>query len=54
VSIPSNNPQNQSPAAMQQYYGRAKIDPASRAMTVSLHDLNGKSLWEIKLDTEQT
>ncbi|SAL63851.1 Alkaline phosphatase D precursor [Caballeronia terrestris] len=52
VSIPKDNPQNQSPAARQQYYGRAKIDPASRAMTVSLHDLDGKSLWEVKLDPE--
>ncbi len=52
VSILKDNPQNQSPAAMQQYYGRAKIDPASRAMMVSLHDLNGKSLWEIRLNTE--
>ena len=30
VSVPKDNPQNQSPAAQQQYYGRAKIDPASR------------------------
>ncbi len=50
VSLPKDNPQNQSPAA-QQYYGRAKIDPQSRAMTVSLHDLNGKSR-EVKLDIE--
>ncbi|KWK59657.1 alkaline phosphatase D family protein [Burkholderia stagnalis] len=52
VSVPKDNPQNRSPAAGQQYYGRAKIDPASRAMTVSLHDLDGKSLFEVKLDPE--
>jgi alkaline phosphatase D len=52
VSVPKDNPQNQSPAARQQYYGRAKIDPASRAMTVSLHDLDGKSLWEVTLNPE--
>jgi alkaline phosphatase D len=52
VSVPKDNPQNQSPAALQQYYGRAKIDPASRAMTVSLHDLNGRSLWGITLNPE--
>ena len=52
VSVPKDNPQNRSPAAMQQFYGRAKIDPASRALTVSLHDLNGKSLYEVKLDVE--
>ncbi|MEV8470982.1 alkaline phosphatase D family protein [Ralstonia sp. UNC404CL21Col] len=52
VSIPKDNPQNQSPAALQQYYGRAKIDPATRTMHVSLHDLDGKSVWEVKLDPE--
>ena len=52
ISIPKDNPQNQSPAALQQYYGRAKIDPATRTMLVSLHDLDGKSLWEVKLDPE--
>ncbi len=52
VSVPKDNPQNQSPAAKQQYYGRAKIDPASRTMTVSLHDLDGRSLYEVKLDPE--
>jgi alkaline phosphatase D len=52
VSVPKDNPQNRSPAALQQYYGRAKIDPQSRTMTVSLHDLNGKSLYEVKLDPE--
>jgi len=52
ISIPKDNPQNQSPAALQQYYGRAKIDPATRTMHVSLHDLDGKSLWEVKLDPE--
>jgi alkaline phosphatase D len=52
VSIPKDNPQNQSPAALQQYYGRAKIDPATRTMTVSLHDLDGKSLWDVKLEPE--
>lgn len=52
VSVPKDNPQNRSPAARQQYYGRAKIDPASRAMTVSLHDLDGKSLWEVTLVPE--
>ena len=41
-----------SPAALQQYYGRAKIDPITRTMHVSLHDLDGKSLWEVKLDPE--
>lgn len=52
VSVPKDNPQNRSPAAKQQYYGRAKIDPASRTMTVSLHDLDGRSLYEVKLDPE--
>ncbi|MFM0053201.1 hypothetical protein [Caballeronia grimmiae] len=48
-----DNPQNRSPAALQQFYGRAKIDPASRALTVSLHDLDGKSLYEVKVDVEE-
>lgn len=52
VSVPKDNPQNRSPASLQQFYGRAKIDPVSRAMTVSLHDLDGKSLYEVKLDVE--
>lgn len=52
MSVPKDNPQNRSPAALQQFYGRAKIDPVSRAMTVSLHDLTGKSHYEVKLDVE--
>jgi len=52
VSVPKDNPQNRSPASLQQFYGRAKIDPVSRAMTVSLHDLDGKSLYEVKLEVE--
>ncbi len=35
-----------SPLDGHQFYGVGKVDPDSRALTVSLHDLTGKSLWD--------
>lgn len=51
-SVPKNNPQNNPPTALQQYYGCARIDPRTRVMQVSLHDLDGKRLWGVTLDPE--
>lgn len=52
VSVPPDNPQNNPPTALQQYYGRARIDPKTKAMAVSLHDLDGRQLWSVKLEPE--
>jgi len=52
VSVPQDNPQNNPPTALQQYYGRARIDPKTQAMAVSLHDLDGRQLWDVKLEPE--
>jgi alkaline phosphatase D len=49
VSVPADNKQNRSPAVGQQYFGIAKIDGATQAMRVSLHDLEGKELYAVTL-----
>jgi alkaline phosphatase D len=38
-----------SPLDKHQYYGVGRVDPDSKALTVSLHDLDGKRLWGIDL-----
>jgi alkaline phosphatase D len=52
VSIPAGNPSNNPPSAGQQFYGKARIDPRTRVMAVSLHDLEGKPLWDVKIEPE--
>jgi alkaline phosphatase D len=49
VSVPADNKQNRSPAVGQQYFGIAKIDGATQAMRVSLHDLEGRELYAVTL-----
>ena len=52
ISVPKDNPQNNPPTALQQYYCCARIDARTGAMKVSLHDLDGKPLWDVKLEPE--
>ena len=52
VSVPKDLPPNQPPSAGHQFYGKARIDPTTRTMAVSLHDLNGKLLWDVTLEPE--
>jgi alkaline phosphatase D len=52
VSVPRGMRQNRPPSDGLQYFGLAKIDAQTRTMTVSLHDLTGKSLYRVTLDPE--
>ncbi len=47
VSIPPGMKQNRAPAEGLQFFGTGKIDGATEMLSVSLHDVNGKSLWRV-------
>ncbi|MBI3231381.1 MAG: alkaline phosphatase D family protein [Burkholderiales bacterium] len=49
VSVPPDMKQNRAPSALLQFFGHAKIDATSRVMTVSLHDIDGKNLFQVDL-----
>jgi alkaline phosphatase D len=52
VSVPNDNKQNRAPTFGQQYFGIAKIDGATQAMRVSLHELDGKEIYALDLAPE--
>ncbi|WP_408058879.1 alkaline phosphatase D family protein [Undibacterium hunanense] len=52
VSVPQGMKQNRSPAELLQFFGIAKIDAKTRAMTVSIHDIDGKSLYKVEINPE--
>ena len=41
---------DKSPRAGLQFFGMGEIDPASRALTLSINDLDGRQLWHRSLD----
>jgi alkaline phosphatase D len=41
-----------SPAAGNQFFGMGQIDDVTKQLTLSIHDLDGKSLWSHTLDAE--
>ncbi|MEZ5582788.1 MAG: alkaline phosphatase D family protein [Candidatus Competibacteraceae bacterium] len=47
---PAEGQKNLPPSAGMQFYGQVRIDGASEVMTVSLHDLNGASLYQVDLE----
>ena len=47
--IPKDMKQNRSPKDGFQFFGAVKIDGKTEAMTVGLHDLNGKKLFSVDL-----
>lgn len=49
VSIPPDMAQNRSPAQKLQFFGIGRVDARTRALTVSLHDIDGAKLWSIEL-----
>jgi alkaline phosphatase D len=49
VSIPNDMKQNRSPREGFQFFGIGKIDAHTKALTVSLHDGDGKPLYEAEL-----
>jgi alkaline phosphatase D len=52
-SIPKGMRPNRPPSQGLQFFGLARIDAESQAMTVSLHDIEGKSLYSIELPAER-
>ena len=52
LSIPRDLKQNRSPFDGQQYFGLGRIDGATQALTVSLHDIDGKELYKVELAPE--
>jgi len=49
VSVPAGMKQNRPPSEGLQYFGLGRIDGATNALTVSLHDLTGKRLFSVDL-----
>lgn len=43
---------NRPPSAGLQFYGTLDIDPATRALTVGIHDLDGRRLWRTELEEQ--
>lgn len=52
VSIPADMKQNRSPADLFQFFGIGKIDAKTRALTVSLHNVDGKEIYKVELPPE--
>jgi alkaline phosphatase D len=51
-SVAAGMKQNRPPSEGMQYFGMVKIDGVTEAMTVSLHDLKGDTLFRVSLDPE--
>jgi alkaline phosphatase D len=49
VSIPAGLKPNRPPTEGRQYFGLAKLDGASETLTVSLHNLTGRTLHTVDL-----
>ena len=52
ISVPKDMKQNRSPLDGRQYFGLGRIDGASQALSVSLHDIDGRELYRIELAPE--
>jgi alkaline phosphatase D len=52
VSIAADMQQNRSPADLLQFFGLGRIDAKTRAMTVSIHDVDGKERYKVELPPE--
>jgi alkaline phosphatase D len=53
VGIPQGMRPNRSPKDGYQFFGSVKINGKTQAMAVSLHDLNGKQLYQIELPAQK-
>jgi alkaline phosphatase D len=49
IGIPRDLKQNRSPLDGRQHFGLGRIDGATEALTVSLHDIDGKELYRVEL-----
>ena len=52
MSLPPGTAPNRPPSDGLQFFGIGRIDAHSRALTVSLHDVSGKTLFKIELPIE--
>jgi alkaline phosphatase D len=52
LGIPRDMKQNRSPFDNFQFFGLGRIDGVTEALTVSLHDVDGKELWKVELPPE--
>jgi len=52
VSIPKDMPQNRPPSDLFQFFGIGKIDANTKVMTVSLHNVDGKNLYQVEIAPE--
>lgn len=52
VSIPADSKQNRPPTDLLQFFGIAEIDAHTKAMKVSLHDIDGKELYKVDIHPE--
>lgn len=52
VSIPKDMKQNRPPSEGLQFFGIGRIDARSKALTVSLHGMDGQSLFKVELPPE--
>lgn len=52
VGIPGNMPQNRPPSDLYQFFGFGKIDAKTKVMTVSLHNADGKNLYQVDIAPE--
>lgn len=52
VSIPQGMKQNRPPTEGLQFFGIGRIDARTRALTVSLHGMDGQSLFKVELPPE--
>lgn len=53
VSLPAGMKPNRSPKAGLQFFGAVRIDGQTAAMTVGLHDLTGKRLFNVELPPQR-
>ena len=53
LGIPSGMKPGRPPSAGLQFFGKLHIDGRTRIMTVSLHDLSGRSIYSVPLSPER-
>jgi alkaline phosphatase D len=52
LGIPEGMAPNRPPSEGLQFFGQAELHPDSETLSVSLHDLSGRTLWSVDLEPE--
>lgn len=52
-TAPPGTPANRPPSEGRQFFGQVRVDPRSTAMTVSLHDRQGRQVYAVELPPER-